>query len=447
MNFRAISNWLGLVPAAGGTVPEEHAGRHPGRPWRADEMVAMIHEVTAPLTGGDYFRALVTRLAQSLDVHAALATECLEYPENHVRTLAFWEGEDVAENIEFDLVGTPCEEVIHGGAFCFYPDDLSKRFPDWAAEEGGIESFIGIPVLAPSDGRTLGHIAVYGRKPMAEDAVVESMFRIIAARAGAEIERLQAERALRDSEARARQHLAELAHVSRLGSMGELASALAHEVNQPLTAIITYSQTLQKMLDQGRLAEDDLRQGLERSLKSAQHARQVVSKLRTFIKRGEMKPRPVPAAHLVRECRVLLETEARHHHVRLEISAPEDLPTVRVDAVLIQQVIFNLVRNGIDAINDSDNPNRELTVDARAEDEQVVICVRDTGKGVDASLGERLFDPFVSTRKQGLGIGLSLCRSVVDRHRGRIWVENTEGPGATFCFSLPIHRAMAAVED
>jgi len=412
------------------------SGLEEGR-WRVDQLVEMINEVTAPLTGGDYFRALVTRLAENLNVDAALATECLEYPENHVRTLAFWEGEEIAENIEFDLIGTPCEEVIHGGAFCFYPDELSKQFPEWATEEGGMQSFIGIPVMAPSDGRTLGHIAVYGRKPMAEDAVVESMFRIIAARAGAEIERLQAERALRDSEAQARQHLTELAHVSRLGSMGELASALAHEVNQPLTAVITYSQTLLKLLNQGRLDEDRLRKGLERSLTSAQHAREVVSKLRTFIKRGEMKPHPIPAAHLIRECRILLETEARHHHVRLRLDAPEDLPTVRVDSVLIQQVIFNLVRNGIEAINDSDHQRRELTVQVRAEEGEVVVCVSDTGKGVDQELRERLFDPFVSTRKQGLGIGLSLCRSVIDRHQGKVWIEDSPGPGATFCFTLP----------
>ncbi|WP_376695088.1 sensor histidine kinase [Wenzhouxiangella sp. EGI_FJ10305] len=416
------------------------------RRWQVEQMVEMINEITAPLTGADYFRALVTRLAESLDVNAALATECLEYPENHVRTLAFWEGEDIAENIEFDLVGTPCEEVIHGGAFCFYPDDLSKRFPEWAAEEGGMESFIGIPVLAPSDGRTLGHIAVYGRKPMAEDAVVESMFRIIAARAGAEIERLQAERALRDSEARARQHLTELAHVSRLGSMGELASALAHEVNQPLTAIMTYCRTCLRMLEQGRLSESDLHKAMSSSLASAEHAREVVSKLRTFIRRGEMKPHPVPAAHLVRECRILLETEARHHHVRLSLIAPEDLPTVRVDSVLIQQVIFNLVRNGIEAINDSENSRRELSVHVSAEGDEVVVCVSDTGRGVDEELRERLFDPFVSTRKQGLGIGLSLCRSVIDRHQGKVWIEDTQGPGATFCFSLPVHRIAEAVK-
>jgi len=408
------------------------------------DLVAAINEITAPLTGGDYFRTLVARLASHLSVGPAIATECLDYPEHHVRTLAYWEGERFGENFEFDLTGTPCESVVEGGEFCFYPERVGECFPGMAEAHRDLEAYIGIPVLAPSDGRVLGHIAVFSDEPLAPDVVTESMFRIIAARAGAEIERLQAERALRDSEARARQHLTELAHVSRLGSMGELASALAHEVNQPLTAMITYMQTLKKLQNQGRLEPDDLRQGLDRSLVSAQHAREVVSKLRTFIKRGELKPHPVPAAHLLRECKVLLETEARHHYVHLYLSAPEDLPTVRVDSVLIQQVIFNLVRNGIEAINDSDGPSRDLMVEVEAKGDDVVFCVSDTGKGVDGNLRERLFDPFVSTRKQGLGIGLSLCRSVVDRHKGKIWVEDTPGPGATFCFSLPIHRVADA---
>lgn len=408
------------------------------------ELTHVINEITAPLTGGDYFRTLVSRLCVYLEVSTAIVTECLDYPEHHVRTLAYWAGGQFGEDFEFDVTGTPCEGVVEGGEFCFYPERVSECFPDYAEAAGELEGYIGIPVLAPSDGRVLGHIAVFSNNPMAADAVTESMFRIIAARAGAEIERLQAERALRDSEARARQHLTELAHVSRLGSMGELASALAHEVNQPLTAIMTYCRTCLRMLEQGRLSESDLHKAMSNSLASAEHAREVVSKLRTFIRRGEMKPHPVPAAHLVRECRILLETEARHHHVRLSLVAPEDLPTVRVDSVLVQQVIFNLVRNGIEAINDSDNSRRELSVNVSAEGDKVVVCVSDTGMGVDEELRERLFDPFVSTRKQGLGIGLSLCRSVIDRHQGKVWIEDSEGPGATFCFSLPVHRIAEA---
>jgi signal transduction histidine kinase len=415
---------------------------HPGTPdWRPEKMVEMINEVTAPLTGSDYFRGLVERLVQHLKLHTAIVTECLDYPGHHVRTLAYWQDSGFGENFEFDVRGTPCEDVVDGGEFCFRPDSVATCFPDYSTPDHPLESYVGIPINAPSDGRTLGHIAVFSGRSMPPDAITESMFRIIAARAGAEIERLQAERALRDSEAQARQHLAELAHVSRLGSMGELASALAHEVNQPLTAIMTYCRTCLRMLDQDRLGEDQLREAMSQSLASAEHAREVVDKLRAFIKRGEMRPHPVPVERLIRDCSVLLETEANHHQVGLELDIAPELPNVRVDSVLIQQVIFNLARNGIEAINDSDHPERRLMVRAeRAGDAEVVIRVADTGKGVPEELREKLFDPFVSTRKQGLGIGLSLCRSVIDRHKGRIWLEDHAGPGATFCLSLPVHR-------
>ena len=154
-----------------------------------------------------------------------------------------------------------------------------------------------------------------------------------------------------------------------------------------------------------------------------------------------MKPHPVPVERLIRDCRILLETEANHHRVQLKLVVARGLPNVRVDAVLIQQVVFNLARNGIEAINDSDSAQRQLSVQAFQEnDDEIVIAVSDTGKGVSEDLREKLFDPFVSTRKQGLGIGLSLCRSVVDSHRGRVWLAQTPGPGATFCFSLPVDQ-------
>ncbi|QKK01790.1 MAG: GHKL domain-containing protein [Pseudomonadota bacterium] len=407
---------------------------------RFDELVAMINEVTAPLTGGDYFRSLVAKLAQNLGVDAALVTECLEYPENHVRTLAYWEGGGLSENIEFDLVGTPCEHVISGNGFCFYPDRMSERYPEWASEEGGVESFIGIPVFAPSDGRIVGHIAVFDRRPMEPDTLVESMFRIIAARAGAEIERIQAEKALRDSEARARQHLNELAHVSRVSTMGEMASAVAHEVNQPLTAIMTYCRTSLRMLKQGRLDPDSLREAMEKSLANAERTQRVVHKLREFVRRGDIRRRPVPMARLVSECAVLLETEAHHHRVQLDLQMAAELPVVKADPILIQQVLFNLARNGIEAINDSDHEERVLTVRVfRQDTAQVIVKVTDTGNGVSETIRDRLFEPFASTRKQGMGIGLSLCKSVVDNHEGRMWLEEDTGSGATFCFSLPEH--------
>lgn len=398
----------------------------------------MINEATAPTTGGDYFRHLVARLATSLRVNTALITECLDYPENHVRTLAIWEGEEFAEDITFDLVGTPCQHVIDDGEFCFHPEHMNKRFPEWSSHEGGVESFIGIPVFAPSDGRLVGHIAVYDPRPMNPSRVVESMFRIIAARAGAEIERLQAEKALRDSESRARQHLSQLAHVSRLNAMSELTSSLTHEINQPLTAVLNYCRTSLKLLDRDQINQDDLRDGLQAAVASAERVSSVVRKLRQYVRRGEIRHRLMPADRLIDECTILLDTEARHHQVNLKVEIDESLPTVRADSILIQQVILNLVKNGIDAINDSDNSVRELEVRlSGGAEKELLIEVSDSGSGVADELGDKLFEPFSSTRKDGMGIGLALCKSIVENHDGRLWLESTGPEGSVFQLSLP----------
>ena len=408
-------------------------------------VLEMVNKATAPVTGDDYFRTLVGRLATSLKVDKALVTECLSYPENHVRTLAFWEDDRYAEDVTFDLTGTPCQDVIGDGRFCFFPDRMQQLFPEWADEEGGIRSFIGIPVLAPSDGRIIGHIAVYDRAPMTSDQVVESMFRIVAARVGAEIERMQAEQALRDSEERARQHLSQLAHTSRVSALGELASALAHEVNQPLTAILTYCRTCEALLDADDVDPDTLRRALRQSIKSAEHAAAVVGKLRQYVQRGEMKPRLIPASVLLNDCRLLLETEARHHRVELDFDIGDELPSIRVDPILLQQVILNVARNGIDAINASDNESRRIGVRTRNDaDGRLVVCFTDTGSGVDDNVRGQLFEPFASSRKDGLGIGLSLCRSILENHSGRLWLETTGPDGSTFCFSLPTEASPPA---
>ncbi|NDY96654.1 ATP-binding protein [Wenzhouxiangella limi] len=413
-----------------------------------EQFVGMISEATAPLTGGDYFRTLVARLARSLGVEAALVTECLDYPENHVRTLALWHGSDFSENITFDLVGTPCQDVIHGGEFCFYPEGMGRHFPEWASEEGGIESFIGIPVFAPSDGRTVGHIAVYDQRRMDSDRIVESMFRIIAARVGAEIERMQAEKALRDSEARARQHLSQLAHVSRLGALGEMASALAHEINQPLTTLTTYGQTCLHLLDRPDPDLGELRTALEKSLEGATRAKEVVKRLRAYVSRGDIKTRLIPIQRLLDDCLVLLQTETRHHQVELVLDLQEDLPPIRVDTVLIQQVLLNLVRNGVDAINHSEGSQRRIDLSVCADaDGRVVFEIGDSGTGIAEEVLPRLFEPFSSSRQDGLGIGLSLCRSILEAHGGQLWLADTSASGTRFRFSVAADGAHSAQDS
>ncbi len=419
-------------------MTSETRPRQGNSPEHTAELLAMINEATAPMTGGDYFRNLAAHLASTLKVRKALITECLEYPENHVRTLAFWEGDEFSEDISFDLDGTPCQHVIDDGEFCFHPEHMNEHFPEWSSHEGGVESFIGIPVFAPSDGRLVGHIAVYDPRPMDRSRVVESMFRIIAARAGAEIERLQAEKALRESESRARQHLSQLAHVSRLNAMSELTSSLTHEITQPLTAVLNYCRTSLKLLDREEIDKDNLRDGLQAAVAGAERVSSVVKKLRQYVRRGEIRYRPVPADQLVDECRILLDTEARHHQIDLKLDVEASLPTVRVDSVLIQQVILNLVKNGIDAINDSDHSARELQIRIfTGPDNELWVEVSDSGSGVADELRERLFEPFESNRKDGMGIGLALCQSIIDNHDGRLWLESTGNDGSVFMFSLP----------
>ncbi len=411
----------------------------------ARELMRLVHEATAPVTGNDYFRSLVVRLAETLNVEVALVTECLEYPSSHVRTLAYFESGQLNEDIEFDVVGTPCEDVIRGGEFCFYPDSMGQRFPEWAREEGGVESFIGVPVHAPADGRVIGHIAVFHRHPMAQQAVVESVFRIIAARAGAEMQRLQAEQARRDSEHAARQHLAELAHVSRLSSMGEMASAVAHEINQPITAILTWCQAGVRMQERGETDPAQLRHVLDRIMESAGRTTEMVRRLRDYVKRREPQKTPVRIEQLLQECGVLLEAEAHQHGVELEISVSQRLPPVEADSMLLQQVILNLARNGMDAMQGVAADARRLTVRAEGStDHGVTVTVSDSGPGVAPGVLAHLFEPFVSTRESGMGIGLSLCRSIIDDHGGRLWLDSQATDGATFCFCLPPAEQVAS---
>src|SRR6056297_3343584 len=147
---------------------------------RADSLqalVAWITEATAPVVGEDFFQALIKLLATRIGVDTALLTQCPTSDREVAETLAFWHRGEFEPNVEFRLAGTPCEQVIHDGRFCFLPEGVSQRFPDWAREEGGVESFIGVPVTCPETGKVLGHIAVYDRNPMPRDAAAETSIR------------------------------------------------------------------------------------------------------------------------------------------------------------------------------------------------------------------------------------------------------------------------------
>jgi two-component system sensor kinase FixL len=243
------------------------------------------------------------------------------------------------------------------------------------------------------------------------------------------------------SEQRLQELQAELIHVSRLSAMGEMASALAHELNQPLIAIINYAQTA-RGLAQRRLAEGsgDLVSLLEKTVRQASRAGQIIRRLRQFIAKGETDRALEDVNGLVEEASALALVGTGGKGIAVRRVLEKGLPPVLVDKIQVHQVITNLIRNGVDALNDV--KRREIVISTkRAGDDAIEIEVADSGPGLAPAVADRLFQPFVTTKPGGLGIGLSICRSIVDAHGGKLWARDNPGGGMIFHVRLPTAEA------
>jgi PAS domain S-box-containing protein len=529
-------------------------GRDITEQYRAQELLQLVTEATSPVTGEQFFHSLTRKLAMTLGVRRVFITQCIDYPASRVRMLCLWFNGEFAQPREYDLRGTPCEEVIQGGKICFYPGDLVDHFPK--KKDTGFQSYIGIPIFGSSGDRVIGHIAIFDDKEIGNEVFVESVFRIFATRAGAELERIQAVQALEASEEKyrllvenqtdlvvkldteggltfvspsycemfdasedellgrpftplltdstgkdtsenwdkllrapyrcelerrmmtahgwrwlawaaksvlddelglveivasgrditeqkraeeqAREHLTELAHVSRLSSMGEMGSALAHELNQPLAAMLSYAQACLRLLKGGNVDATELRVALTRVAKNAERAGDIVRNLRHFVAKTEPQTKSVNVNYLVREVLRLVRPELRESEITLTLDLADDLQPIETDNIQIQQVIFNLLQNGIEAINGSTGGERQLAIrTGRVGEDSIEISVSDTGGGIPADMMDRLFEPFVTTKPNGMGIGLSISRSIVDAHGGRLWATPNPKRGATFHLRLP----------
>jgi two-component system sensor kinase FixL len=237
------------------------------------------------------------------------------------------------------------------------------------------------------------------------------------------------------TETRLQELQTELVHMSRLSAMGEMASALAHELNQPLSAIANYLSGAKRLLDRAGVNEPRAGDALEKAAEQALRAGEIIRRLRDFLSRGEGERRVENLPKLVQEACALALVGAKEHDVRVSYAIAPDAESVLVDRVQIQQVILNLVRNAMDAM--VDQPVRELTVStATADDSMAQVSVKDTGPGVDESAAAKLFQPFVTTKASGMGVGLSISRTIVEAHGGRIWTEPNPEGGATFHFTL-----------
>ena len=242
------------------------------------------------------------------------------------------------------------------------------------------------------------------------------------------------------AEKEAKRRLDELAHVGRVASMGEMASGLAHEINQPLTAIASYAEACLLMLKSKAGNTDLLRNSLEEISGQAQRAGAIVRRLRQFVKQAETERSRVDINSVVRSVLELLEHDISAHRIRLQLELDEQLPEVEIDKIQIDQVLVNLVLNAVDAMDSTEQADRELSIQTAktSSEEALEVAVSDTGSGLTPEAADHLFDAFFTTKPGGMGLGLVISRSIIQAHRGRLWATPNGDTGATFRFTLPI---------
>ncbi len=379
------------------------------------EIMRTAMEGTSSVVGEDFFRSLVYHLASVFRAPYALAGE-LAKSGSAVQTIAVWANGSFAENFQYDLRGTPCENVLFRQA-CYYPRDVQKQFPeDRLLAEMAVESYRGLP-LRDSEGKTLGIIIVMDTRPMLPISNAESILQIFAARGAAELERrrMEAERE-------------------------EYIHTVSHDLRTPLAVIQGHAQLVTRTLG---TAEVDAR--VKRSVEAiAISSRRMSVMIRDLVDAARMESSQLRLNREPLDLRAfLLEMKDRLSESmevdRLRVEAPEVLPRVLADADRLERILLNLLTNALKY----SLPATEVRILLARRDDEVVTSIVDRGAGIPPEELPQLFQRYHRTRlaqeqKEGLGLGLYITRGLVEAHGGRIWAESQLGQGSAFHFSLPI---------
>jgi C4-dicarboxylate-specific signal transduction histidine kinase len=233
----------------------------------------------------------------------------------------------------------------------------------------------------------------------------------------------------------------ELARASRLALVGELAGSIIHEINQPLTGISMSAQACLRWLDQSPDRQDEARKSAIRIIEQTDRATDVIAGLKSLVRDARLQFADTDINEAVEDVLRLSTREFEHSGVTLHSDFDRSLPKIEADRVQLQQVVLNLVRNAIEAMVDVEGRHRTLTVSSKLSKDHALVIIADTGVGIEPSIKERLFDALNTTKMGGLGLGLSICRKIVAAHGGRLWVEESTTPGATFVFKLPLRQS------
>jgi PAS domain S-box-containing protein len=257
-------------------------------------------------------------------------------------------------------------------------------------------------------------------------------------------ERKRAEAEARESERRYREAQLELAHANRVATMGQLTSSIAHEVNQPIAAAVTYASAARRFLNAEPPNFREVDDALSLIVREGNRAGEVVGRIRALIKKAPARKDAVEINDAILEVIALTRTEASNNNVSVRTQLAEGLPPVQGDRVQLQQVLLNLIINAIEAMRDIGDEARELLISSRNEPDGVSVDVRDSGPGFAPAALERVFDAFYTTKRGGLGLGLSICQSIIEAHNGRLWASPNVPRGAIFRFTTPAHPAASS---
>jgi C4-dicarboxylate-specific signal transduction histidine kinase len=308
---------------------------------------------------------------------------------------------------------------------------VAGQAPDLVLRALGWKAYLGAPVWVADRLRYVLAFAGPTASPGRGSSLDRDILQLMAQGVGSEIERREAQETMQ-------QHQSELAHVARLSTMGEMATGLAHELNQPLTAIVNYTSGCLRRLQGGQQVDQPIIEAMQRAVEGASRASEIVRHLREFIRKDDAQLTRFAINDALQAVVRLLEREARQQHVALVLQLEEDLPSVEANRIQIEQVVLNLVKNAIEASACAGGEGLQVVLSTRARGAAIEVAVQDSGRGFTSAEAERLFEPFYTTKPDGMGMGLSISRSIIEAHGGTLEASDGQGAGAVFRFTLPL---------